>query len=72
MVLDSRPRQMAHEHAGTATVYRICERGDLQHFRISCAIRISGYEFKKGDRVYATRVRAPALAAILQAQRARR
>jgi len=53
-------------------VYRICERGDLQHFRISCAIRIFGYEFKKGDRVYATRVRAPALAAVLQAQRARR
>ena len=25
----------------TATVYRLCERGDLQHFRISNAIRVS-------------------------------
>jgi len=25
----------------TATVYRLCERGDLQHFRLSNAIRIS-------------------------------
>jgi len=40
----------------TATVYRLCERGDLQHFRISYAIRIS----------------ADGLAAFLEAQCTRR
>jgi hypothetical protein len=35
-------------------VYGVCERGDLRYFRISNAIRISGYD----------------LAAFLEAQRA--
>ncbi len=39
----------------TATVYRLCTSGDLQHFRISNAIRVS----------------ADDLAAFLEAQRAR-
>jgi len=39
----------------TATVYGVCEHGDLRYFLISNAIRISGYD----------------LAAFLEAQRAR-
>jgi len=40
----------------TATIYRLCTRGDLQHFRISNAIRVC----------------ADDLAAFLKARRARR